>query len=158
MNRIMLRRARIDEKPSVVREIFVVAVCSYMMLQFGAFIFSLGGTLELDEQIQELGIILSCIVLFYGFMFFLGLQTTEPASWKDNTFINAIGITLLSGFIGMIAFSSAIFLTQFADGTFAATFFGTGYGIMIFVFVMLRLISDLIFFAFANTRVKTKEG
>lgn len=154
----MLRRARIDEKPSVVREIFVVAVCSYMMLQFGAFIFSLGGTLELDEQIQELGIILSCIVLFYGFMFFRGLQTTEPASWKDNTFINAIGITLLSGFIGMIAFSSAIFLTQFADGTFAATFFGTGYGIMIFVFVMLRLISDLIFFAFANTRVKTKEG
>lgn len=157
MNRIMLSRAKVQEKGSVLREIMVVSICSYMMIQFGAFIFSLGGTLELQEQIYELGIIFICIVLFYGFMFFRGLQNTDPASWKDQVFVNAVGITLLSAFIGMISFSSAIFLRQFAEGSFAASFFGTGYGIMIFVFVILRLISDLIFFAFANSSIRSRK-
>lgn len=148
MNRIMLKKSNRLKTHSSFKDLLVILVGSYMLLQFGALFYSFGGTLEPEEQLNELAAITVCIVFFYGYQFYVGLQSINPHSWVNNILTQTIGIVLLSGFLALSSLFLAIFLAQSVNGTFAGSFFQSGYGIMIFVFIAFRLVSDFLFFSF----------
>jgi hypothetical protein len=125
---------------------FIWLVSSYMLLQFVGLIASLTGAFQQSNLRSELIQILGSLFIFYGIPWLQSVWKADSRAWQNQIQKQSIPIILLSAFTFMFAFFSGIFLRNSIEGTFLAGFFKNGYGIVIFVFVFLRFLTDAYFF------------
>ena len=94
-------------------------------------------------EIQQVS---AAIFLLYGFQWITSLKSQNYEEWKPTFFKQTVGIILISGATLMISLVAGVFLRNVIDGTFLATFFKSGLGIMLFAFIGIRFMIDAWFF------------
>ncbi len=125
---------------------FIWLVSSYLMLQFVGLIASLTGSFQQPGLRVELVQIIGALFILYAVPWFQSVWKTDSSAWQNQTQKQTVPIVLLSTFTFMIAFFSGIFLRNSIEGTFLAGMFKNGYGIIIFVFVLIRFLTDAFYF------------
>jgi len=134
------------EGKDFVRLLFVYLVSSYMLLQLLGLLMMLFGSLFEENWWIEIQQVSAAIFLLYGFQWITSLKSQNYEEWKPTFFKQTVGIILISGATLMISLVAGVFLRNVIDGTFLATFFKSGLGIMLFVFIGVRFMIDAWFF------------
>lgn len=129
-----------------IKNAFIWLVSSYILLQFVGLIASLTGAFQQPDLRSELIQIVGSLLILYGVPWFQSVWKTDSRAWQNQIQKQTIPIVLLSAFTIMIAFVSGIFLRNSIEGIFMVGFFKNGFGIVIFVFVFLRFLTDAFFF------------
>ena len=134
------------EGKDFVRLLFVYLVSSYMLLQLLGLLMMLFGSLFEENWWIEIQQVSAAIFLLYGFQWITSLKSQNYEEWKPTFFKQTVGIILISGATLMISLVAGVFLRNVIDGTFLATFFKSGLGIMLFAFIGIRFMIDAWFF------------
>jgi len=134
------------EGKDFVRLLFVYLVSSYMLLQLFGLLMMLFGSLFEENWWIEIQQVSAAIFLLYGFQWITSLKSQNYEEWKPTFFKQTVGIILISGATLMISLVAGVFLRNVIDGTFLATFFKSGLGIMLFAFIGIRFMIDAWFF------------
>lgn len=145
------------DKNSLFKDVFAFLVTSYMLLQFLGLILSLTGLLREMSLTQELLEMTFSIFIVYLVQWLISLKQTKSELWVRQALTRCVTITISSAFIFMIAFFAGVFLKSSVDGTFLANFFQTGYGIIIFVMMSLRLLFDVISFKLNKSKAELNQ-
>lgn len=132
------------------KKVFSALVSIYIMLQFFALIADIAGIFTSQEMLNELISLTAAIFLLYGIQFVLSLKQIKPSEWKSDLITQYGRMVFLSGAIFMISFVGGVFLVPIIRDSFLSSFFVNGYGIIIFMFTILRMASDMIFFMFSG--------
>lgn len=143
---VMLKRTKNLDANKLVRNFFVLVVCCYFLLQLGGLVISMSNLFESQNSINELIQISIAIFILYGIQCINALFKLDPYEWKSNFFITGSGSVFIAGSIFLVALIGSVFLVSTIKNSLFANFFGTGYGILIFIFTLLRIVSDLAFF------------
>jgi len=139
-------KSKIMEGKDFVRLLFVYLVSSYMLLQLLGLLLMLFGSLFEENWWIEIQQVSAAIFLLYGFQWITSLKSQNYEAWKPTFFKQTVGIILISGATLMISLVAGVFLRNVIDRTFLATFFKSGLGIMLFVFIGIRFMIDAWFF------------
>ncbi|TNE74294.1 hypothetical protein EP331_02010 [bacterium] len=155
IHRIRSRRFIVQD---FVRTFIVFLVVMYMLLQFVGLIASLTGALKNASITTELIQVLVSIAVLYGIPWAQSFWKTDSAKWEFQFFRQSVGLVLVSGATFMIAFIGGVFLVNTIRDTFLASFFKNGYGIVIFIFVLLRLSTDAFFFTIKRKQKRSEQS
>jgi hypothetical protein len=124
------------------RLLIVYLVSSYMLLQLLGLLLMLFSYLFDESSWLEIQQVSAAIFLLYGFQWITSIKNQNNEDWKPTFFKQTVGIVLLSGATLMISLVAGVFLRNVIDGTFLASFFKSGLGIMLFVFIGIRFLID----------------
>lgn len=131
----------------IIRALFELFVGGYMLLGLLFFVLSLSGDVFDDSStLSDLIETTIAIAILYLIPCVQTLRYESPDKWNPKDGIQTIGIVFLSGAVFMLSFVGGVMLIPTVAESFLSSFFITGYGIVIFLFVVLRIVSDLLFF------------
>lgn len=144
---LMLYRSSGRLKPRLfLRELLSLIVICYLLVQLFALTATLTGIFTSWGMVSELGTMAGVICLHYGGQFILSILSAKPANWKPRVANEGVRIVILTSVTIMVSLILGIFLTVAIKDTMLAPFFGNGYGIVMFLFVLIKLVSDLLYF------------
>lgn len=147
MESVMMARSGRLTSSSFVRELLVVLVMSYMLLQFFGLIVSLTGIANSMEGLREIFALTIAMFVIYGLQFVSALRTDDAKDWEPKVFKEGVVLVILTGFTILFSLVIGVALTVALKNSMFADFFDTGYGVVIFLFVVIRLVSDVWFFS-----------
>jgi|GEM_PF-5189788 hypothetical protein len=131
----------------IFRIFFELFVGGYMLLGLLFFVLSLSGDFFKSTTFYyEFFQLTVAIALLYLIPCVQTLRLESPETWKSKDVVHTVGIVLLSGAVFMISFVGGVMLIPVFSNSFFSSFFGSGYGIVMFLFVLLRMVSDMLFF------------
>lgn len=140
-----------DTGSNKARMVVITGVAGYMLLQM----LGLVATFTDIAQAPDLGgrflEILIPTVLLYGFFFFRGVMAGGHAGDNGKYMPELVTFVLVNAGVFLVAFVGGIFLVRPLDGTFLGSFFQSGYGVVIFLLVFLRLLADALLFSRKGT-------
>lgn len=141
-----------DKLRKLIQALFVYLVSSYMLIQFFGLIVSIAGLLDQPDTVQDLTTLLIAIIILYSIPFISGLRDISKIPQSPHSLNHYVGIVLISAAIFMISFVGGVFLVPALQDHALGYFFKSGYGVVIFLFVSLRLIVDIFFFSFKQKK------
>jgi hypothetical protein len=147
---ILLARSSQSENKlkRLVQALFVFLVSAYLLIQFFGLIVSIAGLLDQPDTTQDLITLLIAIIILYSIPFIGGLKNINKLPQSPHSLNHYVGIVMISAALFMISFVGGVFLVPVLREHVLGYFFKNGYGIIIFLFVALRMITDIFFFSF----------
>lgn len=136
-----------DTGSNKVRMVVITGVAGYMLLQMLGLVATFTDIARAPDLGRQLLELLIPTVLLYGFFFFRAVMAGTNTGDDGKYLPELVTFVLVNAGVFLVAFVGGIFLVRPLDGTFLGSMFQSGYGVVVFLVVFLRLLVDSLFFS-----------